>query len=492
MEKLVYFPYEVLETIFQQINHHMVLNLMPLHSKFYEIGQKKLYKFIHIYSNRCTKESWRFHKNISNDFTKKFTVISAYNFYMNLIEGKINRYQYIQHLRIEDAHCIRHFENNSFDYETAPPALLKEIVNYFKKIDFISFGNSNNQLELNDTKNTYNTLEGITFVINKYLKGFYRDVLFLHKRKRRPYRFLYNNLRSLKFHFKPSHTAIQKYRDDYDLGKSIDLFNKINGFKKLEELNLTFPMLVDFTDPTLLKKLNRINCKLKKLDLLFWGKLRLLEWVLPNSEPKKWLFTLEKYFHTEEVTSLTLIHYNNEFFDDIFQYDKFEFVEILTNANLPKLRNLLLSSHLLDLKSIDVSKLHKLIVCTGIANDKYAIEIAKLYFTNPSLKVCWWPRFMDLDSLEVFFKSGNLNIYSPEYYQIISCQWPSYFFENTAFTIETKDLTFTEQGLLDLNENKKMNISLEFEYSLKEIRDMKLVCNSMICEEVLKIIREHE
>ncbi|KAI5960858.1 uncharacterized protein KGF55_004428 [Candida pseudojiufengensis] len=442
--------------------------------------------------------SWRVHKDISNDFTKKFTVISSHTFHVNMIECKIKRNQYIKHLSIEDAYCLHYFKNVSFDFETAVPALLKEIVNYFEKIDYISFGTSNNQLQLNDTKKTYITLEGITFVINKYLEGFYERVLFLDKINLKSYNFLYNNLKSLKFHFRPSHQMIKKYNDDYDLCDSINLFNKINLFKRLEELNLTFPCLVDLTDPLLLEKLNRINCKLKKLDLLFWGKLR-FEYDFYDSrgrriklEPKKWLFTLKEYFDTEEVTSLTLIHYNNEFFKDLYQYEEFEFIEILTNANLPKLRNLFLSSHLLDLKSIDVSRLHKLIVCTGIANDKYAIDIAKLYFINPSLRISWWPRFMELSSLEEFFKSDNLSLYSPDYYQVISCQWPSYFFTSATFAIESKALATTRLGLLASNEKKKLNIALKSEYSIKEIRDMGFLVKTMICKEVSEIIKKHE
>ncbi|KAI5960039.1 uncharacterized protein KGF55_004762 [Candida pseudojiufengensis] len=509
MEKLIYFSIEVLEIIFQQINHHMALSLMPLHSKFYEIGKKKLYKNIHIYhkdklietSRRETNGEthiegyeWRAHKDILNDFTKKFTVISSYNFYRNIIRKKMIRNQHIQHLSIEKVHPVEYTGYMSYKDRKKVPALLKEAFRYFKHIDYVSFAFLNNQINMNNENCFNDVLKSLDFLIPNYIPGFYGHTLFLEKNNQGSFDFLYDNLKSLKFLFSGSN--VREYEDEENLSESIELFNKVNLFKNLEELHLKFESLIDLTDSSLLAKLNKIKCKLKKLDLVFWGKIRSLEdtwnrgWKPPKPEPKKWLFTLKNFFDTDEINSLSL-NYNNSsrsHGDELF-CQKFEFNEILTNANLSNLRNLVLFSHSLDLDSITIKNLHKLILCTDIANDEYATEIAKLYLENPALKVCWWPRFMSSSSDAIFFNSENLRLYSPDYFKIISCQWPSYFFKNKIISIEKGTLTSHEQDNKNL---RKLDIILKTEYSIEELYGMDLFDTSQIDNRTLKVLLGHE
>ncbi|KAI5962217.1 uncharacterized protein KGF55_003293 [Candida pseudojiufengensis] len=450
MEKLVYFPSEVLELIFQQMNHHMVLNLIPLHSKFCDIGRKKLYKFIHIYFNdseikSITYTGWRMHKNIVNDFTKKYTIIESSKFYTSMIENKIDRFQKIQHLSIENDVFLGHIDKLSIDFNRAAPALLERIVKYFKNIDCISFALANNQLEPNKYRSSNEALEAITFQKPNIYHELFDRVLVFGSNNPLSYDFLYNNLKSFKFQFGLVRSRKRRYHHgdiDQDLLRSIDVFNSINLFKNLEDLHLAFKGFINLMDPLLLEKLNKIDCKLKTLQIIFWGKHKELRGIQKKRElhikakPRKWLFTLDKFFRTDEITSLTLDHYSKKDYRDViffekanFEFEKFEFWKILANANLSKLRNLCLSSQYLDLKWIDVSKLQKLIIRTDVANYIFATEIAMLYLSNPNLRISWWPRLTNQYRCNNFDKFDNIQIYTPHYIQVISCQWPLYFFK---------------------------------------------------------------
>ncbi|KAI5961004.1 uncharacterized protein KGF55_004271 [Candida pseudojiufengensis] len=466
MEKIVYFPTEVLEMIFQQINHHQVLNLIPLHSKFCDIGQKKLYKFIHIYfkyykikntssgANEpkytiCT--NWRMHKNVVNDFTKKFTVIQSYNFYSSSIENKIDRFQKVKHLSIETNDFLSFIKKSSFDHKTAASALLKKIVTYFKNIDYISFAAVNNQLEPNIYRSPKDALDVITFQRPKIHHEFFYRVLFYDSKNPLSYDFFYDNLRIFNYNFGGCCHFLKRYHhDDRDLGKCIDVFNKINMFKKLEELKLTFIDLIDLMDPLLLKKLHKINCKLKKLQILFWGKHKYLSDIWNERElhikakPRKWL-------------------------------------------------NLYLSSHYLDMKLIDVSKLHKLTISTGVANDNLATEIAKLYFINPSLKLSWWPQFTTVYDHGKYVNPDNILMYTPDYFQIISCQWPLYFFKSTEILIEKEELVSHQQGKSGESKTpKKLHIILKNAYPLEELWELDLLDEDWVCKSVMKVLRKEE
>ncbi|KAI5963730.1 uncharacterized protein KGF55_002610 [Candida pseudojiufengensis] len=510
MEKLVNFPYEVLEMIFQQINHHMVIALMPLHSKFNEIGQKKLYKNIHIYLkhnllNGTYSESreppykqenrWRFHKNILNDFTKKFTVISSCSFYDNIIKLKMNRYQHIEHLSIENLELFHYATHLKFQNRKGVPTFLRKIFRYFKNLDYVSFALSNNQLNRKNKDKTDDGLIGKTFIIPRQRPDFYDHVLFLEEKNQGSYDFLYNNLKSLKFQFDQPKNDVKRLTY-HDLSKSIDLFNKINLFKKLEELHLIFELFINLMDPLLLERLNKINCKLKKLDLMFRGKHRFIEdddWDYYHSTPRpgtKWLFTLDKFFETKEINTLSLNYRNEAYFKDLFIFENFKFEEMLTNANLSKLRNLILSSRILDLKSIDVSKLHKLIICTDVANDMYAKKIAKLYFINPNLRLSWWPRLNDWIYEEIFFYSDNLQLFTPDYFQIISCQWPSYFFKSDIISITKKHNRKTRS--LNDKYSQNLSITLKHDYSVEELYGMDMFEFFHIDKPTLKIFEKHE
>ncbi|KAI5959959.1 uncharacterized protein KGF55_005191 [Candida pseudojiufengensis] len=510
MEKLVDFPFEVLEIIFQRINHHMVITLMPLHSQFHKIGQKKLYKNIHIYvkcnsirdsptkANKLKHTSgnrWRAHKDILNDFTKKFTVISLCSFYNNIIRKKIDRYQHVQHLSIEDVESVfypRH--SSSREYPEGPPSLWK-ILKYFKNLDYVSFAMSNNQLDLKNKDSSHDVMVGINF--SGYCCDLRDHVAVLERDYQVSYDFLYDNLKSFKFQFLPTHCAGSRYNCDRDLFRSIDTFNKINSFKKLEELHLVFEDLIDLMDPSLLGRLNKVNCKLKKLDLTFWGKLKYSDhWdsqaFYARSKPGKWLFTLNEFFDTKEIISLSLDYHNKTYSGDHYIFQEFNFEEILCNANLPKLRNLVLSSPTLDLKSIDVSTLHKLLICTEIANDTYAAEIAELYLINPNLRLSWWPRFMK-QANDTFCTWDNLRINTPDYFQVISCQWPSYFFTSDKISIKRLESIFDEKGLYINNDHsKQLDIVLKIEYSIEELYEMDLFDTFDIQKSVLKVLKRNE
>ncbi|KAI5965409.1 uncharacterized protein KGF55_001630 [Candida pseudojiufengensis] len=494
MERLVSFPIEVLELIFQQINQHMVLSLMPLHSTFNEIGQNKLYKNIHIYyKNKLIKANrretnnaeefyeWRAHKDILNDFTKKFTVISSHNFYCNIIKKKMIRNQHIQHLSIEKVHPVEYTGYMSYRDRKGVPALLKEVFRYFKNIDYVSFAVLNNHIEMKNENSSIKVLKNLDFLIPRYNSSFYERILFLEKNNQGSFTFLYDNLKSLKFSFEGCTSNRYYYRRN--ILESIELFNKVNLFKSLEELHLKIGALIDLTDSSFVAKLNKISCKLKKLDLIFYGK------PYRNPKPEKWLFTLKDFFDTEQIVSLSLYYAGKMSYKDKISYKNFEFKEILNNANLAKLRILVLFSHFLDLKEIKVEKLHKLIVCTDIANDTYATETAKLFIENPNLKLSWWPRFMDVGFDEIFFISESLQLYTPDYFQIISCQWPSYFFKNDIITIDKKMLTSHEQDNKNL---KKLDIILKTEYSIEELHGMNLFNTSNMDKRTLKILKKHE
>ncbi|KAI5964045.1 uncharacterized protein KGF55_001987 [Candida pseudojiufengensis] len=509
MEKLVDLPFEVLEIIFQQINHHMVIALMPLHSQFHKIGQKKLYKNIHIYvkcnsikdsSTEANKPKhtsgnrWRAHKDILNDFTRKFTVISLCCFYNNIIMKKIDRYQHVQHLSIEDVESVFYPRNSlSREYPEGAPSLRK-IFKYFKNLDYVSFAMSNNQLDSKNIDSSHDLMVGvISWGVFYYLRDF---VAALERNYQVSYNFLYDNLKSFKFYFLPSHSSGMRYNCDTDLIGSINTFNKINSFKKLEELHLVFENLVDLMDPSLLGRLNKINCKLKKLDLTFWGKLKYSDhWdsqaFYARSKPGKWLFTLNEFFDTKEIISLSLDYHNKTYSADHYIFQEFNFEEILCNANLPKLRNLVLSSPTLDLKSIDVSNLHKLLICTEIANDKYAAEIAKLYLINSNLRLSWWPRFMSQVKHE-FCTWDNLQINTPDYFQVISCQWPSYLFTSDKISIERIESTSDKKGLVNHNHLKQLDIGLKNEYSIEELYEMDLFNTFIIEKSVLEVIKRNE
>ncbi|KAI5961273.1 uncharacterized protein KGF55_004198 [Candida pseudojiufengensis] len=446
MEKLVDFPIEVLEIIFQQMNHHMVLNLIPLHSKFREIGQTKLYKFIHIYFNErkidyCTSDEdgsqcststeWKMHKDILNDFTKKFTIIESYNFYSSVIDHKIDRFQKIENLSIENEDFLEHIGKISFTNGSDAQFLLKKNVMYFKNIDYITFASANDQLEPNKYRSSKEALEAITYQrLENYDELFDRILFFDINNNPSPPDFLYNNLKILKFEFGMRCNTVRRYNHNDK-------------------------------DEIIIKE--------------------------PREEPRKWLFTLDNFFHTEEITSLSLDHYSEVEYESDLVFEKFEFWEMLANANLSKLRNLSLSSHYLDLKLIDISKLHKLTIRTDIANDHFALEIAKLYFDNPNLKLSWWPRFTRPYDYYSFGFIKNIQMYTPDYFQMISCQWPSYLFKSTKISNKK------EESLINQSKAPKtLDIILKNEYSIEELFEMDLIDDGYVCDLILDIINEHE
>ncbi|KAI5966697.1 uncharacterized protein KGF55_000106 [Candida pseudojiufengensis] len=512
MEKLIYFPINVLEMIFQEINHHMALSLMPLHSKFNEIGQKKLYKNIHLYckdelmknnrrevnkpmkgrgkkvshwrktNNVVYKQGyeWRAHKDILNDFTKKFTVISSCTFSRNIIRKKMIRNQHIQHLSIEKVHPVEYTGYMLYGDRNGVPALLKEVFRYFKNIDYVSFASLNNQFEMKSENSSVEVLKSLEFLVPKYIPGFYGRILFLEKNDQGPFDFLYDNLKSLKFSFEGS--TIRRHNDD--LSEKIELFNKISSFKNLEDLHLQFEALIDLTDSSFVSKLNKINCKLKKLNLIFWGKLGEKKKFCNGEPTPKWLFTLKDFFDTEHINSLSLYYENDGPGEIGFFYHIFEFKEILVDANLANLRNLALFSHDLDLRAIKVKKLHKLMICTDIANDEDATEIAKLYLKNPTLRLSWWPRFIEVYFSDIFSKIDNLQIFTPDYFQIISCQWPSYFFKNDIISIEKGRSNSHEQNKKN---SKKLDIVLKTDYSIEELYGMDLFDTTKIDEDLPEV-----
>ncbi|KAI5961002.1 uncharacterized protein KGF55_004269 [Candida pseudojiufengensis] len=442
---------------------------------------------------------WRAHKVILNDFTKKFTVISICNFLDNIIKNKINKYQRIQHLSIGDEEPIFTGIHSSLRERKDVRPYLGKILKYFRNLDYVSFAKSNNQLDLKDKDSSYDVMKDIDFEIRGLRSDFDDHVLFLDKNYQGSFDFMYNNLKNLKFHFKPSHNTICKLNCENDVFKSINLFNKINLFKNLEELHLAFGALIDLTNPSLIEKMKKINCKLKKLDITYWGKLRFSDdfWEENNKhinpKPGKWLFTLNKFFDTKEIISLSLNYQKKTFAREEFHFSKLKFEEILIKTNLPKLRNLVLSSSTLDLKSIEVSKLHKLIICTEFANDMYAADIARLYLLNPNLRLSWWPRFMEQDDYTRFCIWDNLQMYTPDYFQIISSQWPSYFFTSDIVSIRGRGSISHKKGVFDnVDDSRKLNIVLKTEYSLEELFGMDLFDTASINRSVLKVIKEND
>ncbi|KAI5960680.1 uncharacterized protein KGF55_004573 [Candida pseudojiufengensis] len=279
----------------------------------------------------------------------------------------------------------------------------------------------------------------------------------------------------------------------HELQRTIEIFNNINLFKNLEELHLAFRDVVDLTDPLLLEKLNKVDCKLKKLQIIFWAKHKFLNGS-PNEsdlkikeEPRKWLFTLNNFFYSKEIASLSLDHYSEVEYESDLIFEKFEFWEMFVNANLSKLTNLSLSSHDLDLKLIDISKLHKLTIRTDIANDHFAIEIARLYFDNPNLRISWWPRFTRPYDFYSFGFIENIEMFTPDYFQIISCQWPLYFFKSTEISVKKGE------SLINHSKTPKtLHIILKNEYSIEELFEMDLIQDGYVCNLVLNIINEHE
>ncbi|KAI5963720.1 uncharacterized protein KGF55_002600 [Candida pseudojiufengensis] len=494
MEKLIYFPIDVLEIIFQQINQHMVLSLMPLHSKFYEIGRNKLYRNIYLYRKDKLMETnsreindaekyyeWRVHKDILNDFSKKFTVISSSTFTRNIIKKKMIRNQHIHHLSIEKLRPVVYTGYKLYVDYNAVPTLLKEIIRYFESIDYVSFGSLNNKFDMKNKNCSIDVLKNLEFLSPDYIPGLYERTLFLEKNKHGSFEFLYNNLKSLKFPLEGS--TLSEHNDDDDdddeLPDSIELFNQINLFKNLEELHLQFDRLIDLSDSSFLTNSNKLECKLKKLDSMFWAKLR---------------FGKSDYFNTEQLNTLSLYYLNDTAIDeDEYFYQKFEFKELLTNANLANLRTLVLTSPSFDLKSIKVKTLLKLIICTETADDEDAIEIAKLYLKNPTLRLSWWPRYMDTHKYDIFVYSEYLQLYSPEYYQIISCQWPSYFFKSNIISIGKKQkkrrLTSHKQ---DNNSSRRLDIVLKTEYTIEELCGMHLFETSIVYGDVLDVFKRYE
>ncbi|KAI5962919.1 uncharacterized protein KGF55_002711 [Candida pseudojiufengensis] len=162
------------------------------------------------------------------------------------------------------------------------------------------------------------------------------------------------------------------------------------------------------------------------------------------------------------------------------------------NANLLNLKTLILSSHRLDLDSIDVSNLQKLIICTDIANDQDAIEIAKLYLKNPTINLSWWPRWMKREStfLTTLF---DLQLFTPDYFQIISCQWPSFFFKDTKISIKKKIEYVSKRGrLIQFRYPKLLTILLKEDYSLQDLRVLGFLYDESIYRPVKEILENYE
>ncbi|KAG5420957.1 hypothetical protein I9W82_000047 [Candida metapsilosis] len=86
-------PFHCLQTIFSGINQHQTLALAPLHSSFYEVAKTKLYKNIYVYQSWAPLDDidlydfenfpkppgpqFRYHKDINNLKSNKFTIISV-------------------------------------------------------------------------------------------------------------------------------------------------------------------------------------------------------------------------------------------------------------------------------------------------------------------------------------------------------------------------------------------------------------------------------
>ncbi|KAI5955251.1 hypothetical protein KGF54_001812 [Candida jiufengensis] len=248
--------------------------------------------------------------------------------------------------------------------------------------------------------------------------------------------------------------------------------------------------------------MNKIECKIKQLDLIFWSDFSKRKAngykKVYYEELDEWLFTLDKYFNTENIASLSISQLNDPGFESRIKSDTFKITSFMKNANLAKLKSLLISSNFLNVNGIDVSNLEKLYICTSIANDSYAFELAKLYLTNPNLYISWWPVFYQLgDTLY----ADNIRLYSPSHFQVISCQWPLYFFTSGKILIKKTESGVKPNNISNLTNTKtrckkflkKFEIYLKRDYTLQDLLDMGLFYSPLsIYESVLEVMDQNE
>ncbi|KAI5961125.1 hypothetical protein CANMA_003899 [Candida margitis] len=99
-------PFQVVQQVFLNINQHQALALAPLHSKFYNATRDKLYQNIYIYGEflyiplKGDAIRFKFHKDINNFRTNKYTVVSKYVLYKCM--SQIRQDVKINHLILSD------------------------------------------------------------------------------------------------------------------------------------------------------------------------------------------------------------------------------------------------------------------------------------------------------------------------------------------------------------------------------------------------------
>ena len=397
----------ILNHILLNLNQHQALRLATLNSKFSKNIKSKLYRNIHVYLSERLRESdaerdpnriqFKFHKDINNFKTNKFTIISFNNFkeYMPKMDPN------------EPIHLLEMFD--------MPSEFEKQIALHLKKIEYFTVISNNYDAASTTNGEGYSEPDELSSWIkapnfstacgdkNYTRKLEYDDcdydfheldeVLLLNVPRN-------DSVKCLKLH------ANNGYRD----------FNLINQVSTLTELYITF----DITHGVHVRKVNfKITLPLQKLYII---------WNAPYDRIKQTstlVFGIEKAFETRYIQELALEVGCG--FNYLIKND-------LTNS-FPRLRQLCLGINegpcsnddkaLDEFNQISHSNVQMLIIATGKKlEEELASKFANLFYKFPQANIHWWNT--RLVQIEEGYKLDIFCMLSPSLpFAVVGLHWKS-------------------------------------------------------------------
>ena len=155
-------PFQIVQQVFLNINQHQALALAPLHSKLCYAARVKLYENIYVYGEFVLEPSdggptqFKFHKDINNFRTNKYTVVSKHVLYKCM--SQIRKDVVVNHFLLSDydetliEQVLGHFESiRTFEVIRYFGRNSQGNLTWYKKTSKLMF---NDMREMNSFSNT--------------------------------------------------------------------------------------------------------------------------------------------------------------------------------------------------------------------------------------------------------------------------------------------------------------------------------------------------
>lgn len=338
MFHLTSLPIQVLLEIFLNFNQHQVLAIAPQHSKLYFAARDKLYQNIYIYEEHQQHGAdrndfgFKFHKDINNIQTNKFTIISKRVFGKCLSQMRLD--MNIQHLVFYEysanlaRRALRHFKSiRTFE----------AILSFGYRYRLFTFEEYMARFMLDDLK-AYSSCEYTEFIPSPFVVSYVDTPLGIK-------------------------TSLNVLVDDkiltWDFLKTTPFITNLTIIIACEKM---LPKLVNFR----LRKLHIHHTKIKVID-----------------------YTMSDIFDTSVLSELTIAGFVN--FEKVFSEHELEKeYPCLTQLCLRHDGTELEENTIPDLLNFTHNGLSMLIIATKINNQETAKIISSLSSNFPLASINWW------------------------------------------------------------------------------------------------------